>query len=273
MKKIAIIGFLIIGFVFQNCKNDKAQPTGTNTDATETVSQTETSTNTATDSTETIVKEVSSSLEKNTVKEIITKIDNIIKSEDELNTTPEKSIKKKIEETKETIKNITPVDKEITQKIVKWNENVIKETVEDSIVIETVVEKATEEVITEVETTAKTTVIDDTRTAQDNWIVPSKYQKMRNPIDLNEDLDVGKSLYTKHCKSCHGKEGYGDGPKANEMNGDLGDFSSKLFHDQTDGTIFYKTTFGRNDMPEYTKKLPDDEDRWLIVNYMRTLAE
>jgi len=26
-------------------------------------------------------------------------------------------------------------------------------------------------------------------------------------------------------------------------------------------------------MPEFTKKLPDDEDRWLIVNYMRTLAE
>jgi len=26
-------------------------------------------------------------------------------------------------------------------------------------------------------------------------------------------------------------------------------------------------------MPEFTKKLPSDEDRWLIVNYMRTLAE
>ena len=52
-----------------------------------------------------------------------------------------------------------------------------------------------------------------------------------------------------------------------------GDFSSEDFQAQTDGELFYKTTFGRDDMPEYTKKMPDDEDRWLIVNYMRTLSE
>jgi mono/diheme cytochrome c family protein len=37
--------------------------------------------------------------------------------------------------------------------------------------------------------------------------------------------------------------------------------------------MYYKTTFGRADMPEFTKKIPSDEDRWLVVNYMRTLAE
>ena len=61
--------------------------------------------------------------------------------------------------------------------------------------------------------------------------------------------------------------------KANEVEGDLGDFSSPEFQSQTDGELFYKTSFGFKDMPEYTKKMPDDEDRWLIVNYMRTLAE
>ena len=108
---------------------------------------------------------------------------------------------------------------------------------------------------------------------QEEWVVPDKYQKMKNPTDPEVDLNIGKSLYAKHCQSCHGKEGYGDGKKANEVEGDLGDFSSEEFQAQSDGVLFYKTTFGRDDMPEYTKKMPDDEDRWLIVNYMRTLAE
>ena len=108
---------------------------------------------------------------------------------------------------------------------------------------------------------------------QEEWKVPEKYLNMENPTDPEEDIAIGKSLYDKHCKSCHGKEGYGDGPKADDMNGDLGDFSSEEFQAQTDGALFYKTSFGRDDMPEYTKKIPDDEDRWLIVNYMRTLAE
>lgn len=108
---------------------------------------------------------------------------------------------------------------------------------------------------------------------QDEWVVPDKYEKMKNPVAADTDMAIGKSLYSKHCKSCHGKEGYGDGPKADECEGDLGDFSSEEFQSQSDGALFYKTSFGRDDMPEYTKKMPEDEDRWLIVNYMRTLAE
>jgi len=108
---------------------------------------------------------------------------------------------------------------------------------------------------------------------QDEWVVPAKYVNMKNPVPATTDAAIGKSLYDKHCKSCHGKEGYGDGPKADDLNGDLGDFSSEEYHEQSDGALFYKTTFGRDDMPEFTKKLPDDEDRWLIVNYMRTLKE
>ena len=110
---------------------------------------------------------------------------------------------------------------------------------------------------------------------QDEWIVPDKYVNMQNPTDKTdkENLSIGKSLYSKHCKSCHGKEGYGDGSKAAEQEGDLGDFSSSEFQSQTDGELYFKSTIGRNDMPEFNKKIGDAEDRWLIVNYMRTLAE
>lgn len=110
---------------------------------------------------------------------------------------------------------------------------------------------------------------------QDEWIVPAEYLNMENPTDPEDEegLEIGEELYMKHCKSCHGKEGLGDGPKAAEQEGDLGDFSSEEYQAQSDGALFYKTTIGRKDMPNYEKKMPDDEDRWLIVNYMRTLAE
>jgi mono/diheme cytochrome c family protein len=107
----------------------------------------------------------------------------------------------------------------------------------------------------------------------EEWIVPDKYLNMQNPTDAEEDLDIGEELYMKHCKSCHGKEGLGDGTKAAEQEGDLGDFSSEEFQAQSDGSMFYKTTFGRDDMPNYDKKMPDEEDRWLVVNYMRMLGE
>lgn len=117
------------------------------------------------------------------------------------------------------------------------------------------------------------TLFSFTSFVQEEWKVPEKYINMENPIDPKVDKNIGKSLYSKHCKSCHGREGYGDGSKADELEGELGDFSLEEFQEQTDGALFYKTTFGRDDMPEYTKKMPDDEDRWLIVNYMRTLKE
>ena len=100
-----------------------------------------------------------------------------------------------------------------------------------------------------------------TTLVQDEWKVPAKYENMKNPVPADQDAAIGKSLYNKHCKSCHGSEGYGDGPKADEMNGDLGDFSSEEYQEQSDGALFYKTSFGRDDMPEFTKKMPDDEDR------------
>jgi mono/diheme cytochrome c family protein len=112
-----------------------------------------------------------------------------------------------------------------------------------------------------------------TSVIQEPWKVPEKYENMKNPTDPKVDLAIGKSIYSKHCKSCHGKEGYGDGPKADELDDELGDFSTEEFQEQSDGALYYKSIIGRDEMPEFTKKIPDEEDRWLVVNYMRTLAE
>ena len=109
---------------------------------------------------------------------------------------------------------------------------------------------------------------------QEKWDIPEKYVTMKNPTYSNkENLLIGKALYSKHCKSCHGKTGVGDGPKGDDFDSDIGDFSSKEFHGQPEGVIFYKSYIGRDDMPNYEKKIPDPMDMWFIVNYMRTLEQ
>ena len=106
------------------------------------------------------------------------------------------------------------------------------------------------------------------------WVVPIKYKNMVNPAaDNTKDLPIGKALYNKHCKSCHGKEGFGDGTKAANLDTPCGDFSSEEFQSQTDGELFYKTTSGRDEMPAFEKTIKDPEDRWLIINYLRTFKE
>ena len=108
-------------------------------------------------------------------------------------------------------------------------------------------------------------------TQNDPWPVPAKYDKMENPVKADkESLSIGKSLYNKHCKSCHGKEGLGDGSKAAQLDTPSGDFTADEFISQTDGALFYKSVEGRDDMPGFKKKIPDDEDMWSVVNYMRT---
>lgn len=107
-----------------------------------------------------------------------------------------------------------------------------------------------------------------------DWKVPESYVKMKNPVEVdNEILSIGKSLYTKHCKSCHGAEGLGDGTKAEELDTFPGDFTDEEFTSQSDGALYYKLTEGRDEMPEFTKKIPEEEDRWILVHYLRKLAE
>ena len=109
---------------------------------------------------------------------------------------------------------------------------------------------------------------------QEEWKVPEKYEKMKNPTEANKgNLAIGKTLYAKHCKSCHGKTGLGDGPKGEDVDGDLGDFSTKEFQAQSDGALFYKSYFGRNDMPNYEKKIPNKNDVWNIIHFIRTLEK
>jgi mono/diheme cytochrome c family protein len=112
---------------------------------------------------------------------------------------------------------------------------------------------------------------------QDNkkkpWNVPEASKKTKNPFSGTESIAAGKVLYNKHCKSCHGAKGLGDGPKSKELDTPSGDFSIKDFQSQTDGEIFYKMKEGRDDMPSFKKKITDPEELWSIINFLRTLEK
>lgn len=104
----------------------------------------------------------------------------------------------------------------------------------------------------------------------DPWEVPAKYEKMENPYaKATDDERIGKLLFTKHCKSCHGTKGKGDGKKAETLDTEVGDFTESSFKNQTDGALYYKTFFGRDDMPSFKKKITDEEEKWLIINYIK----
>jgi mono/diheme cytochrome c family protein len=104
------------------------------------------------------------------------------------------------------------------------------------------------------------------------WDIPAKYKEMKNPHVGDKSLErVGKMLYAKHCKSCHGNIGLGDGPKAASMETKMIPFNDAGFQGQSDGAIYYQSIIGRDEMPNFEKKIPDEEDRWALINFIRTL--
>ncbi len=105
------------------------------------------------------------------------------------------------------------------------------------------------------------------------WEVPKEYKKMKNPVKADTiSIKAGKLLYEKHCASCHGKSGLGNGIVALNLETFPGDMTGDDYQSQTDGEQFYKTKFGRGEMPKYENKIAD-EDIWHMVNYMRTFKE
>lgn len=111
----------------------------------------------------------------------------------------------------------------------------------------------------------------------DEWVTPSRAARKKNPIPVNEKtIAKGKELYISACLPCHGSTGKGDGPAAIslERNGTKippGNLSDPKMRKQSDGTIFWKISEGNSPMPSFAEALMEDQ-RWQIVNYVRTLA-
>ena len=104
------------------------------------------------------------------------------------------------------------------------------------------------------------------------WNVPAAYKTKQNPHKGDASLEkLGKAAWAKHCRSCHGNMGLGDGPKAASLKTHPGNFKDAKFQAQTDGEIYYQSIVGRDEMPNFEKKILDEEERWAIVNLIRTM--
>ena len=105
-------------------------------------------------------------------------------------------------------------------------------------------------------------------------MVPEKNAKTVNPVKSTPaSIKAGLTLYTVNCAPCHGKKGLGDGSKAADIKTPVADLTAAAVKAESDGSLFYKITEGRKDMPRAKKDIPDDEDRWNLVNYIRTLQK
>ncbi|MBV8389308.1 MAG: c-type cytochrome [Mucilaginibacter sp.] len=108
---------------------------------------------------------------------------------------------------------------------------------------------------------------------QKPWAAPKEAQIIKNPLQGNNSALVdGKKLYTTNCAPCHGDKGRGDGPAAQALIPKPADHSSALVQSETDGSLFWKLSEGRNPMPGY-KKILTEQQRWELINYIRTLAK
>jgi mono/diheme cytochrome c family protein len=103
------------------------------------------------------------------------------------------------------------------------------------------------------------------------WVAPSRAARKKNPIasDANS-IATGKALFITQCVKCHGNGGKGDGPSAKDLTPRPKDLTDPVVAAQTDGALYWKITTGRKPMPTFEQLISDD-DRWNVVNYMRTL--
>ncbi len=104
------------------------------------------------------------------------------------------------------------------------------------------------------------------------WVVPKEADNVKNPLAGNtEILKYAKVIYTTYCGPCHGSKGKGDGIAAAGLAKKPADHSSDYVQNQTDGALYWMISTGRNPMPTY-KTLLTDNQRWELVNYIRSLS-
>ena len=97
------------------------------------------------------------------------------------------------------------------------------------------------------------------------WIVPEAQKAVENPSAYNlSNVQKGKDLYIKNCKSCHGDAGKHNGLPLVPPPPDI---TSEQMQANTQGELFYKITHGRGGMPQFETTISED-DRWRLVNYI-----
>jgi mono/diheme cytochrome c family protein len=97
---------------------------------------------------------------------------------------------------------------------------------------------------------------------------------MTNPISPDDSsIERGEEIYMGSCVDCHGEEGRGDGPAAARQDLKPADFNADYVKDLTDGELFHIVTNGVEGSAMTPWNFFDEEARWHLVNYIRSLQE
>jgi mono/diheme cytochrome c family protein len=115
--------------------------------------------------------------------------------------------------------------------------------------------------------------------SKNTWDIPADAAQTKNPVTANdESIAKGKDIFMTrkgNCVFCHGETGSGNEanfPKLRRKPADLsnGDRMPRL----SDGEIYWKVTRGITGiMPTYDDPKLTAEERWHLVNFVRTLAK
>jgi mono/diheme cytochrome c family protein len=98
-------------------------------------------------------------------------------------------------------------------------------------------------------------------------------QKLQNPMAQDAEItQTGRTHYNNFCMVCHGEAGKGDGPVADKWKPIvIPSLMTDKIRNYPDGRIFHIITAGQGLMGSYISMVPEEKDRWAIVNYIRQM--
>ena len=104
------------------------------------------------------------------------------------------------------------------------------------------------------------------------WNVPESAKSQKNPFTPDKSSILrGRNSYIIECARCHGETGKGNGPAVIRLGNVIPpDLTKVQVQSQSDGELYWKITEGRRPMP-YKKKTLTDDQRWDVINYLRSL--
>lgn len=104
--------------------------------------------------------------------------------------------------------------------------------------------------------------------------VPAEDAAVANPFEVDEaSVERGEEVYQGSCVDCHGPEGRGDGPAAGRLNPPPADFRAGDVMELSDGELFYIISNGSEGSAMTAWAFFDEETRWHLVNYIRSLQQ
>ena len=100
----------------------------------------------------------------------------------------------------------------------------------------------------------------------------ARARKLQNPVPPTPAaIAAARLIYESRCANCHGIDGDGNGPKAEELSVAPADFrNARTMAAITDGELYWQITKGARPMPSFESL--SEQERWELVDYVRTFA-